>query len=76
MNNMSYYKFKMQLNGKCEERNVKMEIKEEYYKEFYKAKLNSRKAFQSVEEHQEYQPLFSYGLPILDHFSILIKYEL
>jgi putative transposase len=31
MNNMSYYKFKMQLNGKCEERNVKMEIKEEYY---------------------------------------------
>ena len=31
MNNMSYYKFKIQLKGKCEERNVKMEIKEEYY---------------------------------------------
>ena len=31
INNMSYYKFKMQLKGKCEERNVKMEIKEEYY---------------------------------------------
>lgn len=31
MNNMSYYKFKMQLKNKCEERNVKMEIKEEYY---------------------------------------------
>ncbi len=31
MNNMSYYKFKQQLKGKCEERNVKMEIKEEYY---------------------------------------------
>jgi putative transposase len=31
MNNLSYYKFKNILQSKCEERNVKLEIKDEFY---------------------------------------------
>lgn len=31
VNNLSYYKFKTRLQNKCEERNVKLEIKDEYF---------------------------------------------